>query len=253
MRSAVINKTKRAAFKQQFNIKLPKKITFPMPVPQRPTVAQVRDLFIQKFKGKTFHQPITRNKGLSGIFLENLLDIPNSTACLDCCDGELKLFPLKKLKNGQLSPKETVAITMRGLRAQEIHDPKPWQQSDLKKKTHNLLFISYTREGDNITYLDECLFGASESEYTVFGEDYNLITDYYKTHGICQLSKDDPAHRSNTINGTYIQGRTKGGGKKVGNGKRTCAFYFRSKFIKDIILRNINLQSAHQSSSQQDS
>ena len=212
---------------------------------QRPTVVEIKERF-QILKGKIVEYPKTKNKGGPGQFLEQLLGIPNSSACLDCSDGELKLFPLRKLKNGSLSPKETVSITMRGLRVQDIQNPKPWSLSDLKKKTHNMLFISYLRDGDNITYLSAFSFDALCPEYSVFESDYLKITDYYKTHGICQLAKDDPLYRSNTINGQFIQGRTKGRGKNVGNGERTVAFYFRkTEFIKDVILRDIT-QSIHQ-------
>ena len=115
MNQKIIEASKRQAFKQQFNIKLPKKITFPISKSQRPTVAQVKERF-QSFQGKKFECPKTNNKGEEGQLLEQLLGIPNSSACLDCSDGELKLFPLKKLKRSkQYTAKETVAITMRGL------------------------------------------------------------------------------------------------------------------------------------------
>ena len=251
MNQKIIEASKIQAFKQQFNIKLPKKITFPISKSQRPTVAQVKERF-QSFQGKKFECPKTNNKGEEGQLLEQLLGIPNSSACLDCSDGELKLFPLKKLKRSkQYTAKETVAITMRGLNNGQYLS---WAESDLRKKTNNMLFISYIREGDYITYKSAFLFGASRPEYAQFQSDYEKITEYYRTHGICQLEKNDPAHRSNTINGTYIQGRTKGAGKKVGNGLRTVAFYFRkTEFIKDVILQKINTKSTHQSSSPQDS
>lgn len=250
MHTVIINQLKSNLFKKKFGVTLPKKVKIPSPAkPQRPTVAEINQRF-KNLKGKTFDYPKTKNKGGPGQFLEQQLGIPNSSDCLDCSDGELKLFPLKKLKNGKFSSKETVAITMRGLNNGKYLS---WEESALKKKTHNLLFISYIREGDYITYLSAFSFGASCPEYAAFKSDYEKITEYYKTHGICQLKKNDPAHRSNTINGKYIQGRTKGQGEKVGNGKKTVAFYFRSQqFIKDIILRDIK-QSTHQSSSPLDS
>ena len=71
----------------------------------RPTISEIQKIFNNEIKGKCFNLPLTKNKGLPGIILENKLGIPNSTACLDCADGELKLFPLKKLKNGTIVPK----------------------------------------------------------------------------------------------------------------------------------------------------
>ena len=255
MHTVIINQLKSNLFKKKFGVTLPKKVKIPQPAtPQRPTVAEIKQIFLEKVKGKIFDYPKTKNKGSPGQFLERLLGIPTSSECLDCSDGELKTFPLKKLiKDGSFSSEQTVAITMRGLNDKEIHNPKTWEESALKKKTNNLLFISYFREGDNITYLSAFSFGASCPEYAAFKSDYEKITEHFKTHGICQLGKDEPGHRSNTINGKYIQSRTKGAGKKVGNGKKTVSFYFRNtEFMKAVILRDIK-QSTHQLSSQQDS
>jgi hypothetical protein len=52
--------------------------------------------------------PVTINKGKPGQFLEDILEIPHSSDCLDCLDGEVKTFPLKMLKNGTYVPKETI-------------------------------------------------------------------------------------------------------------------------------------------------
>ena len=57
----------------------------------RPTVLEYKK-FEDEIKGKCFNLPLTKNKGLPGIILENKLGIPNSIDCLDCIDGELKLF-----------------------------------------------------------------------------------------------------------------------------------------------------------------
>jgi hypothetical protein len=73
---------------------------------------------------KDFNLPITRNKGLPGHFLEDLLGIPHTSNCLDAADGEVKLFPVKRLKNGTLVPKETIAITMLSTDDLLIHDFK---------------------------------------------------------------------------------------------------------------------------------
>ena len=93
MNHKVLNKAQIQAFKHQFNVKLPNKITFPISQPQRPTVAQIKERF-QSLRGKKLEYPKTNNKGGPGQFLEQLLGIPNSSACLDCWAGELKLFAL---------------------------------------------------------------------------------------------------------------------------------------------------------------
>ena len=74
----------------------------------------IADIFlkINRIVGMAYILPKTGNKGLPGIFLEELLGIPQTSNCLDCSDGELKTFPVKRLKSGNLVPKESIAVTM---------------------------------------------------------------------------------------------------------------------------------------------
>ena len=78
---------------------------------QRPTIAAVKACAIKNIDIPHFC-PVTKNKGAAGLLFEKLAEIPTSSACLDCLDGEVKLYPLKTLKRGDIVPKETVAITM---------------------------------------------------------------------------------------------------------------------------------------------
>ena len=206
----------------------------------RPSVSAVKTVFDSVIRGTSHHFPRTANKGNVGQRLETLLGIPNSSACLDCSDGEVKLFPIKRLKNGSFSPKETIAITTRGLKHDKIRPfsnlQNPgitWEDSALKKKTNNLLFISYIRDGENVTFIHSYLFNSSCPEYTEFKEDYEKIMSKYRNTGECQLEKSEDGYVTNTVNGTYIQGRRKG----PGGPNKTVAFYFRStQFVKNIIL-----------------
>ena len=192
----------------------------------RPTIARIKAKFDDEIKGKNIKLCKTKNKGLAGQTLETLLGVPTSSATLDCSDGELKLFPLKKLKTGEYVPKETIAITMSGLNSKNIPNPVSWELSHLYKKTSNMLFISYFREKDTITYMNTYLFDKTYPEFNTFKSDYECITEHYKTYGIRK--------KGNTINGTYIQGRTKG----PGGDKKSVAFYFRSKnFVQDVLLK----------------
>ena len=97
--------------------------------------------------GKEHQLPITKNKGLPGIFLEDLLGIPHTQNCLDCSDGELKIVPVKKLKNGTLVPKETIAITM--LSTDELLK-NDFKSSKCYKKMSRMLIVPYYRSGNNI-------------------------------------------------------------------------------------------------------
>ena len=107
----------------------------------RPSLSTVKTVFDNVIRGTSHHFPRTANKGEVGQRLEILLGIPNSPACLDCSDGEVKLFPIKKLKDGSFSPKETIAITTRGLKHDKVRpfsnlqNPQiTWENSALRKR-----------------------------------------------------------------------------------------------------------------------
>ena len=82
-------------------------------------IFQVRDILLS-YKGQDltelydeygFNTP--SNKGKFGLLIENILGLNNNSIQEpDFGDFELKCIPLKKLKNGKLTFKETVAITM---------------------------------------------------------------------------------------------------------------------------------------------
>lgn len=191
----------------------------------RPTIEEIYTKFNNTVKGKTFTVPITKNRGNPGIFLEKLLDIPTSGDCLDCQDGELKLVKIYTTCGGIKSTKDPPSITSRGLSRSSLEqEPKSWEESDLKKKTNYILFATYSRDGDQITFLDAIKFDYSHPCYEEFKPDYLKITNHFKTYGI--------RDRGNTINGKYIQSRTKGAG---GNSPKTVAFYFRGGFIRKIL------------------
>ena len=186
----------------------------------RPTLADVMTR-CHTLGNIVFHLPTTSNKGLAGLLLEKCTGIPQSSACLDCDDGEVKLYPLKRLKrngkygkSGELVPKETVAITM--LDTEKL-ETTSWEDSKLKKKIAQLLFVAYLRDGDNITFKymhHMCDTNPIHREYyDTFANDYRAIQEHYKTTG--------------TITGRigkHIQSRTKGAG---GGAPKTRAFYFR--------------------------
>jgi len=169
--------------------------------------------------GKTIHSPITRNKGFTGLLLETITGIPHTPNCLDCVDGELKTFPVKKLKNGSLVPKETLAVTM--LSPDDLKACS-FQDSRCLKKMTRMLVVPYYREGDSITYLTPTLLEKEKLPelYKIFQEDYQTIQSHYTTSGILKSEL-----------GTYLQTRTKG----AGHGSTSRAFYLRTPFLKEHI------------------
>jgi hypothetical protein len=175
------------------------------------------------FVGTEFTLPITKHKGRAGHFLQDLVGIPRSGDNLDMCDGELKLFPVVKLKkNGTLVAKETIAITM--LCEDELRT-SDFKSSKCCQKMNKLLFVPYLRNGDKIQFMYPKIIDRDCSEfaklYNTIESDYNQIKTHFIDNGILESKT-----------GTLLQNRTKGRG---GPGKKTRAYYLRKAFVKDYI------------------
>ena len=185
----------------------------------RPTVQEISDT-IQPLIGTTYELPITKNKGKPGQHLEQLLGIPQSSACLDCADGELKLFPVKKTRQGFV-PKETIAVTMLDRDELRAND---FVASKCCKKMSRMLIVPYLREGDNIQYLAPTLIDKENPIYTAlydqFSEDYTNIRQGFIETGLLESKT-----------GILLQNRTKG----PGHGSTSRAFYLRPAFMKQYV------------------
>ena len=72
---------------------------------EKQTVIQTIKVFNRNLKNRIFKLLISSNKGKPGQFVEDRLGIKLSSDCLDCLDGEIKLFPLKQLKNWKINQK----------------------------------------------------------------------------------------------------------------------------------------------------
>jgi hypothetical protein len=171
---------------------------------------------LQPLVGTVQHVPKTTNKGAAGLALETLLGIPHSPACLDCTDGELKAFPLKRLKSGALVPKETVAITMvcpENLRNQ------PFAESRCRKKLERTLFVPYLWESNGDLRLFAPVLFSAETHAGLFAA---LEADY------AELQRGALEGRLTGSIGVYLQTRTKG----AGHGSTSRAFYVRPSFLR---------------------
>ena len=104
---------------------------------------------VRSFIGEKYYLPITKNKGEPGLFLEKLLGIPHTSRHIDLADGEVKLFPIKKLQKGSFSPKESIACTMVSFNNIITDD---WKSSGIYTKMCKTLYVSYYREMDYIYY-----------------------------------------------------------------------------------------------------
>jgi len=174
----------------------------------RQTIIQIQNRMMGVF-GNTYTSPIVANKGAVGHLLEDILEIPRSSECLDCSDGEVKVVPLKRLKNGKIVPKETIAITMMEKEFTDFEDSRCF------KKMARMLVIPYLRDGNTIMFYEPTLIELKDELLKTIKADYDLI-------------------RSSALQskiGKYLQTRTKGPGGNI----KTRAFYLRTLFTRDFV------------------
>lgn len=165
------------------------------------------------------------NKGWAGHVCERFLGIPiNSAQSPNFGSWELKSIPLKRLKNGKLQFKETMAITM--------IDPfyvarTSFEESHLLAKLKKAVCVvrivgndysepSYVHSVVMLDLADE-LYAAVKTDYEIVQECIN-----------------DPKRGFKALTGrmgVYIQPRTKGSG----HGSTSRAFYARFKFLAKFI------------------
>lgn len=191
---------------------------FPLKVMNRPTIEAVHKL-VQDLP--VLHCPKTANKGLPGMLLETLTGIPTSSAQLDCANGEVKTFPLKRLKDGTLVPKETIAVTM--LNKTRLTDEAEFTTSHCGIKLARVLYIPYLREGDTVQFFPASDVSMTPEMLADLSADYTAIRSQFLETGTLESKT-----------GVLLQNRTKGAGRGA---PKTRAFYLRPLFIARYITK----------------
>ena len=165
------------------------------------------------------------NKGWAGHVFERFLELPiNSAQSPNFGSWELKSIPLKTLKNGSLSFKETMAVTM--------IDPvnvcqKEFADSHLLAKLKKAVVIART-VGSNV---DEPSYIHSIVEFNLDGELYHAVKADYDLVRNVLLDPQQGFEALTAKMGKFIQPRTKG----AGHGSTSRAFYARTVFLKQFI------------------
>ena len=168
------------------------------------------------------------NKGWAGHVFERFLELPiNSAQSPNFGSWELKSIPLKYLQNGNLTFKETMAITM--------IDPvnvrqKEFEHSHLLAKLKKAVVVSRIvgKTVDDPSYIH------SVTEFNLDGELYHAVKADYD---LVRNALLDPSRGFASLTGRmgqYIQPRTKG----AGHGSVSRAFYARPLFLKKFIQLN---------------
>ena len=172
------------------------------------------------FKGKNI------NKGWAGQVIEKYLGFSNNTLqAPNAGSWELKLIPLKYKVNGDLTVKETMAVTM--------FNPDNVEQTDFEE-SHLLIklrrvvvaarIVERTQKERSIFYGVTTFDLLDDLEvYNQIKDDYNLVRETIHTKGFSALKSEM---------GKYIQPRTKG----RGHGSTSRAFYARKSFLNKFVL-----------------
>lgn len=164
----------------------------------------------------------TTNKGWAGHICEGYLGLPiNSSQKPDFGDWELKSIPIKTLKSGKQSFKETMAVTM--IDPTDVLNTS-FEESHLLTKLQKMVVVARTygkSNDDPSEFLSATSFDLTDELYEEVKSDYELVQSIIKNKGFSSLTGKM---------GKYIQPRTKGS-----KGSKTRAFYARPLFLKQFI------------------
>lgn len=174
------------------------------------------------------HENRKMNKGWAGQVIEKHLGLPlNSSRAPNAGSWELKTVPLKYLKNGELTVKETMAITM--INPEEVAKTN-FENSHLLAKLKRMvvsarIWESPQEERSILRYVTT--FDLDDpAVYNQVKADYELARETIRTQGAEALKSQM---------GEYIQPRTKG----KGHGSSSRAFYAKKVFLKKFIFASL--------------
>ena len=175
--------------------------------------------------GITVFREGRKNKGWAGHVIERFLGLPLSSAqAPNFGSWELKMCSLKYLRDGSLTVKETMAITM--IDPHNVANTQ-FENSHLLVKLRKAviaarIWISQQEESSVLHTVVTFDLGNSDV-YNQIRDDYNVARNAIISGGLDALKSEM---------GKYIQPRTKGPGHKP---KKTRAFYARTGFLKKFV------------------
>lgn len=165
-----------------------------------------------------------KNKGWAGHVLERYLGLPiNSAQSPNFGSWELKIVPLKRLANGVIAVKETMAITM--IDSYNVANT-PFEQSHLLAKLKKAVvcarLFESQNEGRSLLVRVSSFDLNDRATYEQVKRDYEETRNCIRTRGFEHLTG---------AMGVLVQPRTKG----AGHGSTSRAFYARTQFVTRIL------------------
>jgi DNA mismatch repair protein MutH len=165
-----------------------------------------------------------KNKGWAGQVIERYLGLPqNSLQAPDFGSWELKVVSLRKVPDGSVRVKESMAITM--IEPVEVVANR-FEDSHLYDKLRSMIVVA--RIFASVEDASSILHSAAEFDldnpaiYKQVQDDYDQIREIIRAKGIQSLTGGA---------GEYVQARTKG----RGHGSTSHAFYARPLFVAHIL------------------
>jgi DNA mismatch repair protein MutH len=177
--------------------------------------------------GVTVFKGEKKNKGWAGHVIEHHLGLPiNAAQAPNFGSWELKTISLKYLKSGELTVKETMAVTM--IDPYNVERTK-FEDSHLLTKLKKMVIAARIWEGQDeptsLLYAVKTFNLGDQEIYEQVKRDYDLVRKTIIDSGFSALTGKM---------GVFIQPRTKG----PGHGSISRAFYARAPFLKKIFLES---------------
>jgi DNA mismatch repair protein MutH len=181
-------------------------------------IAKKYDVVLKKPGGKI-------NKGWAGHACERYLGLPlNSSQSPNFGSWELKVVPVKQLKNGSWTYKETMQITM--IDPRHVIDNE-FETSHLLTKLKKFVLV-VRMVGQSV---EDPSFVHKVSPVDLEGKLLEQVKLDYNTVRDCLLDSSRGFASLTGSMGVYIQPRTKG----PGHGSISRAFYARTKFLENVV------------------
>lgn len=166
------------------------------------------------------------NKGWAGHTIERFLGLPiNSSQSPNFGSWELKVVPLKRLRDGRLVPKETMAITM--IDGYQVART-PFEDSHLLAKLQKAVIVARTVGQD--VYDSTFVHDVRALDLAPEGQLYSTVREDYESVRECLTDPERGFEALTGAMGLLVQPRTKG----AGHGTTSRAFYARPRFISSV-------------------